>query len=59
MCTQGGMYVLSVIDKYAVAWALVIIGLFEIVVFAWRYGAGRVLLDIEMMIGFRPSPLWK
>lgn len=59
MCTQGGMYVLNVLDKYAVGWALVIIGFFEVIVFAWRYGAGRILNDIEMMIGFRPSFLWR
>lgn len=59
MCTQGGMYVLNVLDKYAVGWALVIIGFFEVIVFAWRYGADRILDDIQRMIGFRPQFLWR
>lgn len=58
MVTNGGMYILQLMDKFAVGWALVIIGLLEVCVLAWRYGRARLYKDLEAMIGVRPNPFW-
>ena len=43
---------------YSSGWSLVVIGLFEAIVFPWVYGAKRLAKDIEFMIGFKLGPQW-
>jgi len=61
MCTQGGMYVLQLIDQYAATFSALILGMIESVVIAWVYGVDRFLADIKLMIGYYPTPrlYWK
>ncbi|XP_033764045.1 sodium- and chloride-dependent glycine transporter 2-like [Pecten maximus] len=56
---QGGIYVLTLIDWYCASVSVMFLSLLEVVVIAWVYGADRLMKDIEMMIGYRPNPLWK
>lgn len=57
ICTEGGMYVLQLMDKYAASWAVFIMAGLECIILAWIYGSDRFIADIEMMIG-RRSSVW-
>ncbi|XP_029438324.1 sodium- and chloride-dependent glycine transporter 2 [Rhinatrema bivittatum] len=59
MITQGGIYMLQLVDTYAASYSLVIIAIFELVGISYIYGLQRFCEDIEMMIGFQPSKFWK
>ncbi|OWF53371.1 sodium- and chloride-dependent glycine transporter 2-like [Mizuhopecten yessoensis] len=56
---QGGIYVLTLIDWYCASISVMLLSLLELIVIAWIYGSDRLLRDIEMMIGYRPSAIWK
>lgn len=56
--TQGGIYVLQIMDWYCASFSLMLISLTECVAIAWIYGTDRFYKDIELMIGFRPNPIW-
>lgn len=58
-CSQGGMYMLQLFDNYAATYSLLFIGMIECIGIAWVYGADRFLTDIELMLGSRPSNIWK
>ncbi|XP_050410959.1 sodium- and chloride-dependent glycine transporter 1 isoform X2 [Patella vulgata] len=51
ICSQGGMYILQLMDTYAASWSVFLMAILECVVIAWIYGADRFLQDIEQMIG--------
>ncbi|XP_019406566.1 PREDICTED: sodium- and chloride-dependent glycine transporter 2 [Crocodylus porosus] len=59
MITQGGMYMLQLVDTYAASYSLVIIAIFELVGVSYIYGLQRFCEDIEMMIGFQPNKFWR
>ncbi|CAI9544944.1 unnamed protein product [Staurois parvus] len=59
MITQGGIYMLQLVDTYAASYSLVIIAIFELVGISYIYGLQRFCEDIEMMIGFQPNRFWK
>ncbi|XP_066438618.1 sodium- and chloride-dependent glycine transporter 2 [Eleutherodactylus coqui] len=59
MVTQGGIYMLQLVDNYAASYSLVIIAIFELVGISYVYGLQRFCEDIEMMIGFQPNRFWK
>uniref|UniRef100_A0A8D2IXD5 Transporter n=1 Tax=Varanus komodoensis TaxID=61221 RepID=A0A8D2IXD5_VARKO len=59
MITQGGMYMLQLVDTYAASYSLVIIAIFELVGISYIYGLQRFCEDIEMMIGFQPNIFWR
>ncbi|XP_037755881.1 sodium- and chloride-dependent glycine transporter 2 isoform X1 [Chelonia mydas] len=59
MITQGGLYMLQLVDTYAASYSLVIIAIFELVGISYIYGLQRFCEDIEMMIGFQPSKFWR
>nr|CAH0101802.1 unnamed protein product [Daphnia galeata] len=58
MCTNGGMYVLQLIDTYAATFSALIIGMAEVCVISWHYGIDRFLDDIKMMLGHDAPPRW-
>lgn len=61
MCTNGGMYVLQLIDNYAPTFSALTVSLVEVAVITWYYGVDRFLDDIKLMIGHE-APLrayWK
>ena len=53
LTTEGGMFILQLFDTYAVGKALLFVGLAEVTVIAWRYGANRLVSNLEFMIGKR------
>ncbi|XP_029653870.1 sodium- and chloride-dependent glycine transporter 1 [Octopus sinensis] len=57
--TQGGIYLLQVVDWYCSTFSLMILSLTECVVISWIYGADRFYNDITLMIGYKPCVWWK
>lgn len=57
--TEGGIYLLQVVDWYCSTFSLMILSLTECVVISWIYGADRFYSDITLMIGYTPSSWWK
>ncbi|GFN86748.1 transporter [Plakobranchus ocellatus] len=51
VCTEGGMYILQLMDTYSASWAVFIMAILECIIIAWIYGANHFIGDIEMMIG--------
>ncbi|XP_023241236.1 sodium- and chloride-dependent glycine transporter 1-like isoform X1 [Centruroides sculpturatus] len=54
ICTEGGMYILQLMDNYCASFSALIIGLTEVIVIAWIYGVDRFLNDIRIMLGHYP-----
>ena len=61
MITEGGMYVLQLVDNHSATYSALILGCCEVTVMAWIYGADRFLEDMKYMLGFYPYPrfFWK
>lgn len=57
--TEGGMYVLQLMDWYSATFSLMIISLFELITICWIYGADRFMQDISLMINRVPCAIWK
>ncbi|XP_063428114.1 sodium- and chloride-dependent glycine transporter 2-like [Mytilus trossulus] len=57
--TQGGMYVLQLVDWYLSSIPRMFIMLLESIVIIYIYGVRRLSKDIEMMLGKQPSKIWK
>ncbi|XP_040358147.2 sodium- and chloride-dependent glycine transporter 1 isoform X1 [Ixodes scapularis] len=56
ICTNGGMYVLQLMDDYCASFSALMIGLVEIIVIAWVYGIDRFMEDIKVMLNHYPFP---
>ncbi|XP_034668147.1 sodium- and chloride-dependent glycine transporter 2 [Drosophila subobscura] len=59
MTTRGGMYILQLFDWYSSAISVIAICLVEIIMVSFIYGIDNFMLDVEFMMGKRPSLLWK
>lgn len=57
VCTQGGMYVLQLMDTYSASWSVFLMAICECAIIGWIYGADKFIHDVEMMIG-RQTVLW-
>ncbi|GAB1608670.1 sodium- and chloride-dependent glycine transporter 2-like [Argonauta hians] len=57
--TEGGLYVVQLIDWYSASLSLLLILFAEIIGIAWIYGANRLENDISVMLGRTPSRIWK
>ncbi|XP_019647388.1 PREDICTED: sodium- and chloride-dependent glycine transporter 2-like [Branchiostoma belcheri] len=59
LVTQGGFYLLQLMDNYSGTFSLLIVAIVECLVVGWVYGCDRFLDDIAMMVGSRPCLWWK
>ncbi|KAH7938393.1 hypothetical protein HPB49_023168 [Dermacentor silvarum] len=60
MVTQGGMYILQLMDNYAVTGiTLLFIVFFQAVALSWIYGTSNISDNIKEMLGRRPSALFR
>ncbi|XP_033764407.1 sodium- and chloride-dependent taurine transporter-like [Pecten maximus] len=57
--TQGGMYVLQLVDWYVASISTMFLAFLEVTALAYFYGVNRLYKDIEMMLGYKPCPGWK
>jgi len=58
MCCRSGYYWLDLVSYYSSGWSLVLMGIMESVVFAWIYGAKKVMAHVHEMVGFKLYPHW-
>jgi solute carrier family 6 amino acid transporter-like protein 5/7/9/14 len=49
LTTNSGMYVLQLMDSYGVSYPLLTLGLIEIVILSWRYGAEQLHANAEVV----------
>ncbi|CAG5118596.1 unnamed protein product, partial [Candidula unifasciata] len=59
LTTNGGAYILNLMDAYAATWTLLVIGLTETLALSYVYGCNRFLQDMTLMYGSRPGLWWK
>ncbi|CAH1268019.1 SLC6A5 [Branchiostoma lanceolatum] len=59
MVSQGGIYLLTMVDWYSAGVSLMIVAVTECLVLAWLYGCDRFYDNIKMMLGSYPSIWWK
>ncbi|XP_056010496.1 sodium- and chloride-dependent taurine transporter-like isoform X1 [Ostrea edulis] len=59
MVTEGGMYVFQLFDYYSASRIVLVVAFFECIVVAYIYGVNRYYDNLEMMFGFRITPLMK
>ncbi|GBN54243.1 Sodium-dependent dopamine transporter, partial [Araneus ventricosus] len=58
-CTQGGAYVVQLLDRYAAGYSILFAVFFEAIAVSWIYGIGRFSADIKEMLGFDVGWWWK
>ncbi|XP_052760756.1 sodium- and chloride-dependent glycine transporter 2-like isoform X2 [Mya arenaria] len=56
--TQGGIYVLQILDWYCASIAVMFLAFLEVVGLSWMYGLQNFYNDIELMLGRSLSPFW-
>ncbi|GFR73670.1 sodium- and chloride-dependent glycine transporter 2 [Elysia marginata] len=59
LVTEGGAYLLNLMDTYAASYSLMTIGFVQSVAISYIYGAERFFQDMKIMYGARPLLLWK
>jgi len=59
MVSQGGIYLLTMVDWYSAGVSLMIVAVTECLVLSWLYGCDRFYDNIKMMLGSYPSIWWK
>ncbi|XP_028812484.1 sodium-dependent noradrenaline transporter [Denticeps clupeoides] len=57
--TNGGIYVLTLLDRYAAGTSILFGVLIEAIGVSWFYGVDRFSEDIERMMGFKPGLYWR
>ncbi|KAF0308189.1 Sodium- and chloride-dependent glycine transporter 2 [Amphibalanus amphitrite] len=55
LTTQGGRYIIDLMDTYAAGWPYLFIGLMELIAMYWVYGVGKFYRDLENIQGFSPG----
>ena len=58
MVTEGGLFVLNLVDTVVAGYPLLFVGLLQVIVVPWVYGTDRLINDIESMIGKKPRQFW-
>uniref|UniRef100_A0A7N6C1E5 Transporter n=1 Tax=Anabas testudineus TaxID=64144 RepID=A0A7N6C1E5_ANATE len=57
--SSGGIYVLTLLDKYAAGTSILFGVLIEAIGVSWFYGVDRFSEDIQRMMGFKPGLYWR
>ncbi|OQV25275.1 Sodium-dependent dopamine transporter [Hypsibius exemplaris] len=58
-CTQGGFYIVQLLDSYAAGYSLMLAVFLECIAVSWIYGISRICQDIHEMLGFTPGIFWR
>ncbi|XP_055865027.1 sodium- and chloride-dependent glycine transporter 1-like isoform X2 [Biomphalaria glabrata] len=58
LCTQGGSYILNLLDWYIASFSVMLIVVIEVLVLAWIYGTECLYDDLQAMLGYRPCKVW-
>lgn len=57
--TPGGQFMLNLIDQYAGAMMVLVVGILELYILGWVYGVQRICKDTGMMISNKPGWYWR
>lgn len=57
--SNSGQYILDLMDTYGAGFAVLWIGIWELIGLMWIYGYKNVSKDIELMLGHEPCWFWK
>ncbi|XP_072836596.1 sodium-dependent noradrenaline transporter [Pogona vitticeps] len=57
--TNGGIYVLTLLDTFAAGTSILFAVLMEAIGVSWFYGVDRFSEDIQRMMGFKPGLYWR
>uniref|UniRef100_A0A7M4E4S6 Transporter n=1 Tax=Crocodylus porosus TaxID=8502 RepID=A0A7M4E4S6_CROPO len=57
--TNGGIYVLTLLDTFAAGTSILFAVLMEAIGVSWFYGVDRFSKDIHEMMGFKPGLYWR
>ncbi|XP_061436739.1 sodium-dependent serotonin transporter-like [Lethenteron reissneri] len=57
--TQGGAYVVKLLEEFGTGVAIIAVVLFESIAVSWFYGVRRFSSDIKDMLGFTPGLFWQ
>lgn len=55
LTTQGGRYIIDLMDNYAAGWPYLFIGLVELLAMYWLYGVRNYYSDLLAIQGFNPG----
>ncbi|XP_043237831.1 sodium-dependent proline transporter-like [Amphibalanus amphitrite] len=55
LTTEGGRYVVDLMDNYAAGWPYLFIGLTELLGMYWLYGITNYYRDLASLVGFNPG----
>lgn len=58
LCSEGGMYVLQLMDAFCASYSTLLIGIIEVIVISWVYGVNNFMNDIKVMLGHYPFGYW-
>ncbi|XP_071126687.1 sodium-dependent proline transporter-like [Mytilus edulis] len=58
LVTNGGIWVLTLMDDYSGSYSLLFVCMIELIAIAWVYGHNRFLEDLYMMLGFKVNYYW-
>lgn len=53
--SQGGRYIIDLMDAYAAGWPLLLVGFSELIVMYWVYGVQNFFRDLGSIQGFNPG----
>ncbi len=56
---KSGIYWWQIIDWYAFSMAVILIAIFECIIFSYIYGLKRFCSNIEEMTGSKPNYFWR
>uniref|UniRef100_A0A8C4Y484 Transporter n=1 Tax=Gopherus evgoodei TaxID=1825980 RepID=A0A8C4Y484_9SAUR len=57
--TNGGIYILTLLDTFAAGTSILFAVLMEAIGVSWFYGVDRFSEDIQQMMGFKPGLYWR
>lgn len=57
--TPGGQSILNLVDNYAGAMMVLVVGILELYILGWVYGVQRICKDTAMMISNKPGWYWR
>ncbi|XP_063718053.1 sodium- and chloride-dependent glycine transporter 2-like isoform X2 [Symsagittifera roscoffensis] len=59
LCFGNGLYVYTLFDSFVASINLLIIGILELIIISWVYGADRFIDDISFMLQYDVNRFWK
>ncbi|XP_072022502.1 sodium- and chloride-dependent glycine transporter 2-like [Amphiura filiformis] len=59
LVTQGGLYVMTLLDWYSGGFTPMIVAFIEMLAISYAYGSTRFMQDVNAMIGYTPIAFWR